>query len=78
MLFYEPSKIIDWGVGDGDVLEGFRAYNKPASTYTEAFCDHLYTREKSDVINEVQWKVTKQDPSLLWWVSLRCCRRRTA
>ena len=40
ILFYEPSKIVDWGVGDGHVLEGFRAYNKPANTDTQAFCDH--------------------------------------
>jgi hypothetical protein len=78
MLFYEPSKIVDWGVGDGHVLEGFRAYNKPAGTDTQAFCDHLYTGEKPDVINEAQRKVSKQDPSLLWWVSSRGCRRRTA
>jgi len=70
--------IVDWGVGDGHVLEGFRAYNKPAGTDTQAFWDHLYTGEKPDVINEAQRKVSKQDPSLLWWVSSRGCRRRTA
>jgi len=78
MLFYERSKIVDWGIGNGHVLEGFLAYNKPAGTDTQAFCDHLSTREKPDVINEVQRKVSKQDPSLLCWVSLRGCRRRTA
>jgi len=77
LLFYEPWKIGDWGVGDGHVLEGFRAYNKPASTDTQAFCDHLYTGEKPDVINEAQRKVSKQDPSLLWWVSSRGCHMRT-
>jgi len=30
------------------------------------------------VINEAQRKVSKRDPSLLWWVSSRGCRRRTA
>jgi superfamily II DNA helicase RecQ len=40
MVFYEPSKIVDWGFSDGHVLEGFRAYNKPASTDTQALCDH--------------------------------------
>jgi superfamily II DNA helicase RecQ len=29
MLFSEPSKIVDWGIGEGHVLEGFRAYDKP-------------------------------------------------
>ena len=78
MMVYELSKIDDWGVGDGHVLKGFQAYNKPASTDTQAFCDHLYTGEKPDVINEAQRKVSKQDPSLLWLVSSRGCRRRTA
>ena len=52
MLFYEPSKIVDWGVGNGHVLEGFRAYNKPAGIGTQAFCDHFDTGHKSDMINE--------------------------
>jgi hypothetical protein len=69
MLFYEPSKIVDWGVGDGHVLEGFPAYTKPTGTDTQAFCDHLYTGEKPDVINEAQRKVSKQDASLLWCIS---------
>ena len=59
MLFYEASKIVDWGVGDGHVLEGFRAYNKPASMDTQAFCDYLYIGEKPDVFNEAQRKVSK-------------------
>jgi hypothetical protein len=78
MFFYEPSKIVDWGIGDGHVLEGFWAYNQPACTDTQAFCDHLYTRENPDVINEPQRKVSKQDPSFLWWVCSRGCCRRTA
>jgi len=77
MLFYEPSKIVDWGVGDGHVLEGFRTFNKASGTDTQAFCDDLYTGEKPDVMNEAQRKVRKQDHSLLWWVSSRGCRRRT-
>jgi len=78
MLFYEPSKIVDRGVSDGPVLKGFRAYNKPAGTDSQSFCDHLYTREKAGVINEAQRKVSKQDSLLLWWVSSRGCCRRTA
>jgi len=77
MLFYEASKIADWGIDDGHVFEGFWAYNKPASMDTQAFCDYLYTGEKPDVIHEAQRKVSMQDPSLLWWVSSRGCHRRT-
>ena len=77
MLIYEPSKIVDWAIGDGHVLEGFRAYNKPAGMDTQPFCDLSYSGEKPDVINETQRKVSKQDASLLWWVSLRSCNGGT-